>query len=69
MGRGGDRLRPADRVAVGSAEIVERDLDFFFSYFVALEGCQWGVVWSRWRSIVPCPGTFGVPFAMLARDG
>ena len=37
MGRwGGDRLRSADRVTVVSAEIVERDLDFFFSYLVAL---------------------------------
>ncbi len=67
--RGGDRLRRTAGVGVVSAEVAEGYLDFFFADFVALVGDVSGVsVEERRGGSVPCPGTFGVWFAMPAID-
>lgn len=65
----GDRLRRTARVSVVFAEIVERYLDFFLSYLIALvEGVSGVSLEEMAYRCIPCLGTFGVPFAMLAID-
>lgn len=66
----GDRLRRTARISVVLAEIFERYLDFFLSYLVALVEDVSGVSLEyRHGKLVPCPGTFGVSFAMPAING
>lgn len=66
----GDRLRRTAGVSVIFAKIVERYLDFFLSYLIALREDVSGVSLEyRHGSLVLCPGTFGVSFAMPAKDG
>lgn len=66
----GDRLGHTISVRIVLAKIVERYFDFFLSYLVALEEDVSGVSLEdgHW-SAVPCPGTFGGPFAMPAING
>ena len=65
----GDRLRRTAGVSVVFAKIFERDLDFFFSYLVALVESVSGVSLEKMACrCIPCLGTFGGPFAMLAID-
>ena len=57
-------------VSVVSAKVVERYLDLFLSYLVALAEDISGVSLQYGHGcFVPCPGTFGVLFAMPAIDG
>ncbi len=67
----GDRLRRTAGVSVVSTEAFKRYLDFFLSYLIALVGeVSWVALEQQaWKYSVPCPGTFGVSFAMLAIDG
>ena len=66
----GDGLRRTAGVGVVFAEIIERDLDFFLAYLVALvEDVSWVLLEHRRRSLIPCPGTFGVSFARPAIVG
>lgn len=63
----GNILRRTAGVSVAFAKIFERDFDFFFSYLVALMESVSGVSLVEMAvGCIPCLGTFGVPFAMLA---
>ena len=59
-------------VGVVAAKFIERYVDFFLAYLVALleEVSEMSLVYGHEREcVVPCPGTFGVLSAMLAIDG
>ena len=66
---GENRLRRTAGVGIGPAKTVERYVDFFLAYLVALLKVVSEVsLVKRSGSLVLCPGTFGVPFAMRAID-
>ena len=69
---GRDRLRRTAGVGIAPAEIVERYVDFFFAYLVALfEDGQRGLIGRPGEGgggLVLCPDTSGVPSAMRAID-
>ena len=64
-----DRLRRTAGVGIAPAKTVERYVDFFLAYLVALSKTVSEVSLVNWSgSPIPCPGTFGVLFAMRAID-